>query len=104
MSSTTRSVAAHTVPAACIPSKLATPRANLRLQGNGEGSDRMTHDAEEDRPTAVEPTDRALEVTRLLELGMSNSAIANELGISLHAVSRHVRKILDAANRTNQPS
>lgn len=50
-----------------------------------------------------ELTDRELEVLRVITTGASNTAVAEELGISEHTVKTHVRSILTKtgfANRT----
>ena len=50
-----------------------------------------------------ELTDRELEVLRIITTGASNTAVAEELGISEHTVKTHVRSMLTKtgfANRT----
>lgn len=53
--------------------------------------------------SSTEFTDRELEVLRIITTGASNSAVAEQLGISEHTVKTHVRSMLTKtgfANRT----
>jgi DNA-binding NarL/FixJ family response regulator len=65
----------------------------------------LAADAEEDDAAIVEPlTPREIEVLELLAEGLSNKAIAVELGVSDQTVKFHVASIsgkLGAANRTD---
>lgn len=49
-----------------------------------------------------ELTDRELEVLRIITTGASNTAVAEELGISEHTVKTHVRSMLSKTGFTNR--
>lgn len=49
-----------------------------------------------------ELTDRELEVLRIITTGASNTAVADELGISEHTVKTHVRSMLSKTGFTNR--
>jgi DNA-binding CsgD family transcriptional regulator len=67
----------------------------------------MAHETLDDFDTVIDPrallSPRELDVLRLTSLGLTNSAIATRLSVSVHAVKFHLAAIyrkLGVANRT----